>query len=113
MRVSDTFLRYRPLQIRPKNAEKQARARRRICHESRNSPGISYDYGRHDRWYRIPDALYLGQAGRQAEPRYRLQVASGLDRRRPAALGSRRPRVEVPEEVFRVPEEGISLPSHR
>src|SRR6202041_3419635 len=106
--VLQGWLRYRAAQIRPhSHFEERAPARRRICHESRNSSGISYDYGRDDRWHRIPDALDLGQAGRQAEPRYRLQVAPGLDRRRPAAARSRRPRVAVPEEVFGLSQEGV------
>src|ERR1700682_5750414 len=91
----------------PRTIERQAPARRRICHESRNSPGISYDYGRDDRWHRVPDALHLGQGRRQVEPRYRLQVAPGLDRRRPAAARSWRPCVAVPEEVFGLPQEGV------
>src|ERR1700731_2856425 len=91
----------------PDAIEIQAPARRRICHESRNSPELSYDYGRDDRWHRVPDALDLGQGRRQAEPRYRLQIAPGLDRRRPADPGSRRPRVAVPEEVLGLPQEGM------
>src|SRR5882757_6345701 len=82
--------------------------RRRISHESRNSPELSYHYGRDDRWHRVPDALDLGQARRQAEPRHRLQVAPGLDRRRPAAARPRRPRLALPEEVFGIFEEGVS-----
>src|SRR5260370_15675693 len=84
-----------------------AHARRRICHESRDSPELSYDYGRDDRWHRISDALHLGQGRRQAEPRYRLQVAPGLDRGRPAAARSWRPCVAVPEEVFGPPQERV------
>src|ERR1700740_3103616 len=78
----------------------------RICHESRNSPELSYDYGRNDRRHRVPDALHLGQGRRQAAPRYRSQVAPGLGRRRPADPRPRRPRLPVPEEVFRLPQEG-------
>src|SRR5664279_3194132 len=105
--VSEGLLRYRAAQIVPTAILETAPARRRICHESRNSSGISYDYGRDDRWHRIPDAVDLGKGRRQAEPRYRLQVAPGLDRRRPAAARSRRPRVAVPEEVFRFPQKGL------
>src|SRR6202171_2539017 len=93
----------------PRTIERQAPARRRICHESRNSPGISYDYGRDDRWHGISDALDRGQGRRQAEPRYRLQVAPGLDRRRPAVARPWRPRVPVPEEGFGLPQEGLSV----
>src|SRR5882757_8992211 len=82
--------------------------RRGISHESRNSPELSYHYGRDDRRHRIPDALDLGQARRQAEPRHRLQVAPGLDRRLPATARPRRPRLALPEEVFGVFEEGVS-----
>jgi len=47
---------------------------------------IRVNFGFHDRWLRVPDALDLGQKRRQIEPRYRLQVASGLDRRRQQLL---------------------------
>src|SRR5206468_5555847 len=100
-------LRYRAAQIRPEKIDAEAPARRRICHETRNSSGLSYDYGRDDRWHRIPDALDLGQEGRQTEPRYRLQVAPGLDRGRPATARPRRPRVALSEEVFGLSQKGL------
>src|SRR6185503_20758980 len=81
----------------------------RICHESRNSSELSYDYGRDDRRDRVPDPLHLGQGRRQAEPRYRPQVASGLDRRLAAAARPRRPRVALPEEIFWLPQEGLRV----
>src|SRR4029077_17078061 len=86
-----------------------APARRRTRHESRNSSELSYDYGRDDRWHRVPDPLDLGQGRRQAEPRHRPQIAPGLDRRLPAAAGPRRPRLALPEEVFRLPQEGLTF----
>src|ERR1700710_733102 len=89
----------------------RAPARRRISDETRNSPELSYHYGRDDRRHRIPDTLDLGQGRRQAQPRHRLQVAPGLDRRRPADARPRRPRLALPEEVFGVFEEGVSLRS--
>src|SRR6201746_1508084 len=109
MLVSSAFLRYRAAQIRHKSSHTQAPARQRICHESRNSPGISYDYGRNDRRYRVPDTLDLGQGRRQAEPGYRLQVAPGLDRGRPADARPWRPRIPVPEEVFGLSQERLRL----
>src|SRR5436189_6016740 len=94
---------------RPKSAkitaETRAPARRGISHESRNSPGISYDYGRHDRWNRVSDPFHLGQGRRQAEPRYRPQIPPGLDRRHPAAHGPRRACLALPEEVRGFPQE--------
>src|SRR5882757_11186265 len=93
--------------IMRKSSRTQAPARRRICHESRNSPGISYDYGRHDRWYGVSDPFHLGQGWRQAEPRYRFQVAPGLDRRRTADARPWRSRFPVPEEVLGLPQEGL------
>src|ERR1700754_1471768 len=107
--VLRTSLRYRAAQIRPIANLEKAPARRRICHESRNSSGISYNYGRDDRWHRVPDAIHLGQGGRQAEPRYRLQIALGLDRRHPADARSRRPRLPVPEEVFGLSQKRLRL----
>src|SRR4029077_3573632 len=55
----------------------------------------------------VPDALDLGQGRRQAEPRYRPEIAPGLGRRLAAAARSRRPRIALPEEVFRLPQEGV------
>src|SRR6476620_4694200 len=86
---------------------RRAPARRRNCHESRNSPELSYDYGRDDRRDRVPDPLHLGQGRRQAEPRYRPQVAPGLDRRLAAAARPGWPRVAFPAEVFGLPQESL------
>src|SRR5262249_5608986 len=80
---------------------------RRICHESRNSPELSYDYGRDDRRDRVPDPLHLGQGRRQAEPRHRLQVAPGLDRRFAAKPPPPRPSVPGSGGGFRLPQEGL------
>src|SRR3954454_15046839 len=101
------WLRYRASQIRTPEIAERAPARRRTSHESRYSPKLSYDYGRDDRWHRISDPFHLGQGRRQAEPRYRLQVAPGLDRWLPADPRPRWPRVAVPEEVFGLPQEGL------
>ena len=48
-----------------------------------------------------------GKAGDKLNLDIDSEVASGLDRRRPAAARSRRPRVAVPEEVFGLPQERL------
>src|ERR1700735_4806153 len=100
-----------PAQSETATAETRAPARRRTCYESGNSPELSYDYGRDDRRHRVSNAFHLGQGRRQAEPRYRPQIAPRLDRRRPAADGPRRPRFAVSEEVLGLPQERLRLRS--
>src|SRR5262249_22168433 len=85
--------------------------RRNNNDEARHASELPQHQGGDDRRYRVHHPHHLGQAGRYAAPRYRPEIAPGLDRRPATAARSRRPAVAVPEEVRGARPQEIKLPA--
>src|SRR5215831_16754232 len=104
-------LRYRPATFQRAGPPRAPKLRRNNNDEARHAPELPHHQGGDDRRYRVHHPHHLGQAGRYAAPRYRPEIAPGLDRRPATAARSRRPAVAVPEEVRGARPQEIKLPA--